>query len=289
LLRFLRLLWRALHRFTADHGPNHAAAVAYFSLLSLPPFFLLAGRTLAWLFPDTDGTDAILSAVTPFLPLEIAPSLGTLGKSLHQGAALVAVAVPVLLWVASHAFSSLEVAVNVAFGTTPHRRFWLSRLKAFAGLSGGVLLLSGTVLAGHVASWLSGYYERTGAPASFSPRAHFVSSAALLVVTFGVFTLFYKWLPSGKVAWWAAGRAAAVAVVLWEGARHVFGGLLASSPAFGLFSGALAGIVAILGWIYVAVAVTIYGAEVASLLNGGRGEPVVRPPQRSGGSRVTKS
>jgi membrane protein len=89
-------------------------------------------------------------------------------------------------------------------------------------------------------------------------------------VTYVVFTLFYKWLPRGKVAWWAAGRAAAVAVVLWEIARQVFGGLLARSPAFGFFSGAMAGIVAVLAWVYVAVAVTIYGAEVAALLNGSR-------------------
>ncbi len=59
---------------------------------------------------------------------------------------------------------------------------------------------------------------------------------------------------------------------MWEGARHAFGGLLARSPAFGFFSGAVAGIVAVLGWIYVAVAVTIYGAEVAALLNGNRVE-----------------
>jgi membrane protein len=272
LWRFLRLLWRALQRFSSDHGPNHAAAVAYFSLLSLPPFLLLAGRILARVLPETDGTDAILSAVAPYLPLEIAPSLQTLGRSLHESGGLLAVAIPVLLWVASHAFSSLEVAVNVAFGTTPQRRFWLSRLKAFAGLSGGMLLLGATVIAGHVASWLDVYYASTGAPSLLSPRAHLVSSAALLAVTCVVFTLFYKWLPRGKVSWWAAGRAAAVAVVLWEGARHVFGGLLARSPAFGLFSGSLAGIVAVLGWVYVAVVVTIYGAEVAALLNGNRPE-----------------
>jgi membrane protein len=276
LRRFLRLLWKALHRFSEDHGANHAAAVAYFSLLSLPPFLLLAGRTLARVLPDTDGTDAIVSAVAPFLPLEIAPSLQSLGTSVHGGA-LVAVAVPVLLWVASHAFSSLEIAVNVAFGTTPMRRFWLSRLKAFAGLSGGVLLLGGTVVVGHLASWLERYYLRTGGPAALSPRAHAASATALLAVTFGVFTLFYKWLPRGKVAWSAACRAAAVAVVLWDFARRFFGGLLASSPAFGLFSGALAGIVAVMGWVYVAVAVTIYGAEVAALLNGSRPATGARP------------
>ena len=37
-----------------------------------------------------------------------------------------------------------------------------------------------------------------------------------------------------------------------------------------LFSGSLAAIVAVLGWVYVAVAVTIYGAEMAALLNGSR-------------------
>jgi membrane protein len=267
-----RILWPALRRFNADHGPNHAAAVAYFSLLSLPPFILLAGRVLARVVPDIDGTEAILSAVAPFLPIEIAPSLHTLSRGIRNGGALVAIAVPILLWVASHAFSSLEVAVNVAFGTTPLRRFWLSRLKAFAGLSGAVLLLGGTVIAGHVATWLDVYYAQTGAPKSLSPRAHAVSTLALLGVTLVVFAFFYKWLPRGKVAWGAAWKAAAVALVLWEGARHAFGALLARSPAFGIFSGTLAGIVAILGWVYVAVVVTIYGAEVAALLNGNRRE-----------------
>lgn len=270
LLRFLRLLWIALRRFSADHGANHAAAVAYFSLLSLPPFLLLAGRSIAGIIPGADGTDTTLSAVSPFLPLEVAPALRTIGGSLRGGSSLVAVAIPVLVWVASHAFSSLEIAVNVAFGTTPQRRFWLSRLKAFAGLSGGVLLLGGTVVAGHLASWADRYYARTGAPPGLSPGAKVVSSAALLAVAFVVFALFYKWLPRGKVSWWASGRAAAVALVLWEGARHLFGALLSRSPGFGFFSGALAGIVAVLGWVYVAVAVTIYGAEVAALLNGNR-------------------
>jgi len=295
LSRFGRLLWQAARHFSADHGVNHAAAVAYFSLLSLPPFFLLAGRALTLLLSAVgaahgiNGTDALLAAVASFLPAEVEPAVRLLGRGLDRGGALVAFAVPVLFWVASNAFSSLEVAVNVAFKSTPQRRFWLSRLKAFGGLSGGVVLLTGTVVAGHVASWLDGYYARTGAPPSLSPRAHVVSAAALLVVSFVVFTLFYKWLPSGKVRWSAAGKAAAVAVVLWEGARHVFGGLLAGSPAFGLFSGALAGMVAVLGWIYVAVAVTIYGSEVAALLNGRSADPVAGTKSSTRHSKVTNS
>jgi len=182
----------------------------------------------------------------------------------------VAIAVPVLIWVASNAFSSLEVAVNVAFGTTPLRRFWLSRFKAFAGLSAAVIVLGATVVVGHLASWLDRYYSQIGAPRIFSPTERVFSVLGLGVVTFVVFTLFYKTLPRGKVAWGAAARAALIAVVLWEASRQVFGRLLAKSPAFGLLSGALAGVVAFLGWIYVAVVVILYGAEVAALLNGKR-------------------
>lgn len=268
--RFAHLLWRALRNFTADHGANHAAAVAYFSLLSLPPLLLFAGKLVARWLPDATSAEAVMAAIVTFLPSEVASSLGDVGASLSIKGAVLAVALPALFWVASHTFSALEIAVNVAFGTTPQRRFLLSRLKAFAAVSGGVLLLAGTVIASHAAQWLDRYYEAAGAPPLFSPRAQLASGVALLAATFGVFALFYKLLPRGKIAWRAATQAALVAVVFWEGARHLFGGLLRLSPAFGLFSGAVAGIVAVLAWIYVAVAVIIYGAEVAALLNGNR-------------------
>ena len=268
--RFLRLLLRAASHFTRDHGANHAAAVAYFSLLSLPPALLLTGRVLGYILPGTAGPEAALWAAATYLPEEVAPYLRNMGQSFASGGAIVAVAIPTLVWVALHAFSSLEIAINVAFGTTPQRRFLLSRLKAVAGLSGGVLLLVATLVASHVASWLERYRARNGAPAFLSPRAHVVSSVALLAVTFAIFALFYKWLPRGKVAWSAAARAAVVAVILWEASRHFFGAIWAKSPAFGFLTGALAGTVAFLAWIYVAVAVTIYGAEVAALINGNR-------------------
>jgi membrane protein len=270
LARWAWILWRAVRNFSADHGANHAAAAAYFSLLSFPPLILFAGRIVAWLLPHEVAGDQVIAAIAPFLPTEIASSLGDVTASLSMNGAILAVALPALFWVASHTFSALEIAVNVAYGTTPRRRFLLSRLKAFAGLFGGVIVLAGTAVASHVALLASRYYELTGAPPLFSPRERLVSGLGLLVVAFGVFTLFYKLLPRGKIAWSAAARAGVVAVILWEGARQIFGGIIRVSPAMGFFSGAVAGIVAVLAWIYVAVAVLIYGAEVAALLNGNR-------------------
>jgi len=268
--RWARILWRALRNFSIDHGANHAAAVAYFSLLSFPPLILFAGRIVARLLPNEVAAEQVIAAIAPFLPTEIGSSLTEVTATLTMNGAVLVVALPALFWVASHAFSAIEIAVNVAYGTTPQRRFLLSRLKAFAGLFGGVVVLAGTAVASHLALLASRYYELVGAPPLFSPRERLASGLGLLAVAFGVFTLFYKLLPRGRIAWTAAAQAGIVAVILWEGARQVFGGILRMSPAFGFFSGAVAGIVAVLAWIYVAVAVLIYGAEVAAILNGNR-------------------
>jgi len=178
IARWARILWRALRNFSIDHGANHAAAVAYFSLLSFPPLILFAGRLVAHLLsPETAG-DQVIAAIAPFLPTEIASSLGDVTASLTMNGAVLVVALPALFWVASHAFSAIEIAVNVAYGTTPQRRFILSRLKAFAGLFGGVVVLAGTAVASHLALLASRYYELTGAPPLFSPRERLASGLA---------------------------------------------------------------------------------------------------------------
>ena len=69
-----------------------------------------------------------------------------------------------------------------------------------------------------------------------------------------------------------AAPAAAFSVVALELGRRLFGRLLERSPAFGVLSGSVAGIVAFLLWIYTAVAVVLLGAELAAVLNGNRGE-----------------
>jgi uncharacterized BrkB/YihY/UPF0761 family membrane protein len=92
----------------------------------------------------------------------------------------------------------------------------------------------------------------------------------MLAAAFLAFAVLLKLLPRGRVRWGCTVPAAAVALVLWELARSTFGKILLQSPAFGLLTGALAGIVAFLVWIYTAVAICLFGAEIAAVLNGNR-------------------
>ena len=131
--RIPRLLWRAARRFFSDGCLDQAAAVAFYSLLALVPSLYLLGVVAGRVLPVADPTGAALSRMADFLPAHAASILVRLGESLPRPGETVAVAIPVLVWIATTAFTTLEGAVNLAFGTVPERKYWLSRLKAFAG------------------------------------------------------------------------------------------------------------------------------------------------------------
>jgi membrane protein len=262
--------FKAFHHFLKDGCLDLAAAIAYYSLLSLAPFLYLVGLLLRWMLPGHDPTGLALDRVSAFVPAELAPAVVRLGRSLPSREGLAVVAIPALLWVATAAFTTLEGAVNVAFGTLPRRKYWLAKLKAFAGASGVTLLLLATLAANHAATWLDRYRTRLGLPPVLGPGSAWLSYVALLLAAFAAFATFYKLLPRGKIRWRSAALAALVALFLWEIARGIFGSVLLHSPTFGLLTGTLAGIVAVLLWIYTAAAICLYGAEFAALLNDNR-------------------
>jgi len=137
---------------------------------------------------------------------------------------------------------------------------------------GGVLAAS--LVADHVAAVLDVYRHTLGLGPWLGPLGRGATYAVHLLLNFAAFAVLYKVLPRGRVRWRSVGWSALTAVVLWEAARRVFGRMLLGSTAYGEVTGTLAGIVAVLLWVYTSVAVTLYAAELAAVLNGNR-EPMV--------------
>ncbi len=244
--------------------------VAFYALLSLGPLMYLLTHMLNLLFRSDGTTDAALGRVAVFLPPEAVSLLGAVIGGLHVDQPLLLLAVPGLIWVASSACSSLEYAVNVASGTAPQRKFWHSRLKGLLVLSSGFVLLGLALISGSVLPW----FERVARSLDLEgpPQTLLALSGPpiQLLATLSAFVSFYKLLPRGRVRWPAALTGAVLALALWESARQLFTLLLARSPAFGLVSGTVAGVVAFLLWVYTAVAIILLGAELSAVLNGNR-------------------
>jgi membrane protein len=262
------MAWRALVNFQKHNCLDLSATVAFYSLLSLVPLLYLAAGTLNLFYADGDSLKLAIDRLSPFLPVEAASALERLAPGMRTSGGLALLALPALIWVASSAFSALEYAVNVVFGIVRGRgKRWRSRAKALSLLGCGLLFLGLTLLANTLLLGLMRYRDLLPLPSMPVRLAAAGSYIALLAGSFFIFGLFYKWLPRTKVRWRAAGSGALLAVALWEGARRLFGGILLRSPAFGLLTGTLAGIVTFLLWIYTAVAIVLLGAEFAALVH----------------------
>jgi YihY family inner membrane protein len=272
-----RILWLAVRNFLVDDALNYAAAVAFYALVSLGPALYLFGRVAEALFYVSDAVASAVSRAATFAPPDVAPIVERLTGGLRTAGGFDLIAIPALLWVSLSAFASLSRAINVAFGTDPTYRFWMSQLKAFAAVTISALLLVLSAASIHALAWLERYRERLELPPVLGPGAMWGSFALSLIVSFTAFFVFYKMLPHGKVSWRASATGALVAVVLWEGARRLFGLVLARSVSYGILTGTLAATVALLLWIYTVTAISLFGAELAAVLNGSRGEPAGGP------------
>lgn len=266
-----RNLWEAAKNFLDDRCLDQAANIAFYSLVSLGPSLYLLCLVLTRILGESEAKGATFTGAASFFPASVAATVIRLEESVALGQGLALVAIPGLLWTTSSAFASLEYAVNLAFRTTAARRFWRSRLKAFAGsLLAGTLLVASAALA-QGATWIA--HLDSGAGLGRLLDGSTTATASRLLVTFVAFGFLYKVLPRGRVSFRAAAASAAVSTVLWEGARRVFGLALDRSPGYGVLTGSLAGVVAFLLWVYTAAAVVLLGAEIAAVRNGNRSSP----------------
>jgi membrane protein len=187
-----------------------------------------------------------------------------------QGTFVIA-AVPGLLWIATHAVDAFAYALNIAFARNGgYQQIWRSRAKGFVVLVAIGLLFAAFLLTNMLLPLVGQFRVSLGLNPMPEPLASMGSMLVSPTLTFVVFYLSLRFLPSGRVRRGPSAAAAFLATVGWEGARRLFGLLLQTSPAFGLLTGTLAGVLAFLFWIYVGLAIVLLGAELAAVFNGDR-------------------
>ena len=254
-----------LPRFKRHNGLHLCAGVSFYALLSLPPLLYLTAALLGRVVRDPDVMARVLRTLQPLFPGSAGESLQEFASDLRTDGPLVLVALPALFWVATTVFASLELAVNVAFERAPRRTVLHTRLKSFALLSVGMIALLASLVTATALPGLERLLWEAGLLPDGTRLAGPLSRVLIILAPLALFATFYKVLPRGRVRWRSAGWGALLALILWESARRVFGRVLVHSPALGLFSGALSGMVTVLLWVYAAVALQLLGAEFAAL------------------------
>jgi membrane protein len=240
-----------------------AAAMSFYALFSTVPLLIIAVATAGYVLKSTEQAyNKVFAYVDQALPSLAAELLESVVRG-HKAAG--GLGMLALLWFGSQFFVALEQAVNIAWNIEKRRNILVQRVIAVAIVPmAGVLLLANlgaTALAGMVRS-SNVIGERIG---NVSWLWLALGSVFTLVIIIVMFTLIYKILPNRRVKWHHALVGGAVAGVLWEISKQLFGWYLPRFANYSALYGSLGTVVIMMVWIYYSSIVTVIGAEVAAI------------------------
>jgi membrane protein len=245
-----------------DNLSQWAAAVAYFSLVSVFPL-LLAVVVIASFFVEPQWAVQHLTAMLG----DVIPEGEELIEGVVQGvvdgrvpAGFLSVAL--WLWTGSRVFGVMTMALNVAFDVERHYSFWQRLIVELAmTVSVGVLLAAAflsALLLPVVWNWIPAFAEEAG---FLLQLARWVVPVVLL---FTAFLVTYQWVPRTRTYWRASLVGAGVATALFLAARPLFVMYLQHFGDFEVIYGSVGLVVILVIWAWVVALITLFGGELAA-------------------------
>lgn len=253
-----------IQRFLQAGVPDLAAALAFYTLLSLAPLLVLLLWLTASLYPpaqaslvaqigDLAGPAAAEVARTVLANAHAQPDIGSLAGVISTGG---------LLFGATLVFAQLQGALNRIFHSE-QARFdgalgWIKRRM----FSAGVVLALGFLLVVAMVATTAVQVAFAQLP-SLLPA---IASLTTLAVYAAAFACLYHWVPDRQVPWRQAWLGGAITAVLFTIGRHAIGLYLANA-APGSAYGSMGALVLLLVWIYYACLVFFAGAMVTAVID----------------------
>jgi len=275
--------WKGFQSFYDSDNLTYAASIAYYALLSLFPFFLLALALLGRSTADVEKRNAVLSFVLRYFPAQfdfIAKQL----DAFRTDTVTIGVAGTIaLIWGALGVFGAISTAVNYAWGVEKQRSFWKHKLFSFVMLlvAGLILLIALLLISAQGvvgATWFREVLLRF--PGLDVLRGFTIRHATtwLFILVVG---LIYYFVPNAKVRFRDVWIGALVTGLLWKGALEGFSWYMRDMSRFTRVNGSIAAVVVFLVWVYVQAVILLYGVEFTAAyarLRRGRPQDVPAAP-----------
>lgn len=266
--RGARLAWRALNRFWDHNGPDRAAAVAYYTLLSLLPLLIFLISAAAQILGSFDAayraTFAFFRGVIMHMDEE---SQQALRAFVERSVRFQWPGILVLAWTGRRTFASLFSALDAVF-ERPSRSFAKGNLVALAMVTLTGLGVLATMAFSMALAAVEGALRRLAGESGshlFQGLGAFLWTDAFpAAVTFTFFFILYRFSPR-YVRTKEALIGAAVAAILWEAAKAVFALYVRNLAHYAGLYGALEGVIVLGLWLELSVSIILYGGEIVAL------------------------
>ncbi len=254
----------AVKRFITESRFDNAAALTYYSVLSLFPA-ILVGTSIIGLLGD-DATDALLDGVRELLPADSAEIVEDAVDRLQTDPAtagvLAAVGLLAALWAASNYIGAFMRATNAVNGTEETRKLWIVLIvRVVLTVVVGALTAVCAVVAATGGTVAAEFGRAFGAGAVASTFWQWVKWPTILVLVMVIVALLYWLSPAVRTTFRFRAPGAVLAVVLWVAASALFGLYVANFGNYEQTYGTLGGAIVFLVWLWITNAVLLFGSE----------------------------
>lgn len=270
LTSIVSLLKPALWQWYNHNAFEMAAALAYYTLVSLAPLIIILIAIVGPFFGTAATENYIVGAIAGIAGEESARAVQAIVHNANQqGSGMLAsvIGVVLLLLGAGAVVGQLQQSLNVIFGVTPKPdidwwAFLRARFFSYAMLLAIGFLLMVSLIITTVLSAITKYFGYLlPSLAAIWPAVDLISSFALVTL---LFALIYKILPDVHIAWRDALLGAALTSFLFSVGKFAIGLYLGRSSVAAAY-GAAGSVVTILLWVYYSALIVFYGAEITQL------------------------
>lgn len=286
---YLELGKRAYRKVVDDDCSEHAAAMAYYFLFALFPFFLFLTTLIGYL-PIPHLLEYMLSHAARMLPGQafalIQDNIRALFFNKQQG--LLSLGILLALWASSNAVVSIMDAMNKLYEVKEGRPFWKVRLVAIflvIGLSllfllALVLLMFGTKIGDIVADLVNfGMVFKITFDLMLIPVVLFLLILAIATV--------YFFTPDVKQDWKWISPGAVVAIPSWICMSLAFSYYINNFGSYDKTYGSIGAVIVLLLWLYLSGFIVLIGAVINSVIEHGSAEGK-EPGEKVEGEREQK-
>ena len=253
----------ALRELLFSNDLTHAAAIAYYALLSLFPFLLLVVSLFGSLAADDADRAEVLSFLFRYFPTRFDFLVQQLDGFRQHPVGLSLTGALGLVWGSLGVFGALTSAVNEAWGVSKPRGFWKHRLASFLMFAAatGVMIAALLIVSGsHVvtSSTIGATFASVWWVAAIRSLALQYLATILFIIAVG---LLYYFVPNERARFRDVWVGAVFTGVLWRGGFEVFSWMTNRNAQIQVVNGSIAVVVLFLMWVYVSSVILMYGVE----------------------------
>lgn len=267
----LDIIVATFKKWLEDNPFKMAAALSFYSLISLAPFMIIITAVAGFIFGEKAATGQLITGIEEYVGAQPAKFIQNilLRASVHNSELIAAaIGLVIFIWASLSVFVEIRDSLNYIWGVRVKpgksiKEFFTGRLFSLLILLLIGLLFILSLIAGAVLNIADKFLPDI--LDDIIPLLHWLD----LVVSFAIVTIFFaivlKYLPSVKIEWQYVLVGAVITSVLFNLGKIIIGYYLINSKYSSVY-GAAGSLVILLFWVYYSGLIFFFGAELTQVI-----------------------